>query len=405
MQRLLIFLAGVVLSLSVHSQVNYYVFANPNGVTFGGIPNPAPGPAQAAGFNTKTFDSTALSNTLGTLYFPTGFFNYNGGTAQNNSDGSFTLTNGANDPSVATAHADNTKTNKWGGTCFQNGAYFESTSSSTPFNSYGKTSWPGFGIYDSTIVVNNTILASAGNQWTQTIVGTAPANNATSMTIPAWQGTITVSAQVTFSDSEVKTVSFVPSATSISWTGGLTGSTFTGTINVLFGTGTTYGHWPEIDVMEQNAGGYYGGSLPQSLTSVSIDGTYDWYAVYGSNTKVHTNFTPIANINTALSHKYAVLWVPWNATQGYGSLTWYYDDTQVNQQTWSTAYNVNTPPAPTGSNTNSHLFTGGTAMSVVDSRCMVPFWQTAAGTGTNAVPITVTSFRVWQSSNANAVTQ
>jgi hypothetical protein len=97
-----------------------------------------PAAAAAAGFNTNTFDSTTLGNAPGKIYYPAGFNSYGGGTATQNSDGSFTLSDGANNPQVATAQYDTAKSNDWRGECFAGGGYFETTASWKPYAGLGQ---------------------------------------------------------------------------------------------------------------------------------------------------------------------------------------------------------------------------------------------------------------------------
>ena len=438
-------------------------------------PYGVPAAAKAVGYAIKTFDSATLGNTAGQLFFPTGFYVPAFGTATQNADGSFTMTDGLNLPMVATAYRDSSKPNKWGGECFGGGGYFDAYASWTPFAGAGTGSWPYASLFDSVTTGNNSI--GSWNQWgTQSITATAtPTTGATSIGIPAWAGennttisavsitgtsgqfaatfsglfvgeTITISGTfggsgsisgysspttyyvsavnataktftlqtmgqaaltttagaptgltytpglsgtVTFSDSETQLVSFTPGATSISWTNGLTGASFTAALSVNWGS--NFGSWPELDIVEADTG---------STTSLGIGALFNWYALLGSNITTQTHFTAITGIDTATPHHYSVLWVPATAsTQGY--VNWYLDGTVVNSATWD-QYNSNTPPAPTGTETNNHLWTGGNAFGIMDSRCLIFNFSTAAGT---SAPMTIYSVNVWQASSSSNQTQ
>ena len=90
-----------------------------------------------------------------------------------------------------------------------------------------------------------------------------------------------------------------------------------------------------------------------------------------------------------------MLWVPATGASK-GVLEWYLDDVQINRATWH-AFDANAPPVPSGTETNSTSWSGGTAFAVLDSRCMTMVWNTAEGTGS---PMNVTGVRVWQASAA-----
>jgi hypothetical protein len=359
-----------------------------------GVPAPsgAPAPAQAVGYLTKTFDSTALQAQPGQIYYPAKFNSYpGGGTAVQNADGSFTLSNGANNPQAATAQYNSSKPNKWTGECFGGGGYFDVTAAWPPFT--GTTdSWPAAGLYD-VVTTANGVGASYGNQWTQTIV--ASDVTSTTATIPPWSGTTSagspgsLSGTVTFPDGETRTVYFTTNVTSISWTPALSNvPSATATLNVLWNGASNFGNWPELDLYEQDTG---------IATAVGIDGVINWYGTFGASPKkTHTHFNAVTGIDTATPHHYALLWVPATASaQGYAK--WYFDGTLINSATWN-QYNANDPPAPTGTQTNSTTWTGGSAFSVIDSRCMMFIWDTAAGT---AAPMTIYSFQVWQATRTN----
>ena len=201
--------------------------------------------------------------------------------------------------------------------------------------------------------------------------------------------TLGLSGTVTFSDSETQLASFTPGATSISWINGLTGSSFTPALSVNWGS--NFGDWPEADLFEADY---------SEATTLGIGGLHNWYAQYGTKAQTHPGFPPVTGIDTSTPHHYSALWVPATAsTQGY--ITFYFDGTVVGTATWD-QYNSNTPPAPTGMETNSQLWTGGTAFGVMDARCMMFNWSTGPGTTS---PMTIYSFSVWQASASSNQTQ
>jgi hypothetical protein len=243
------------------------------------------------------------------------------------------------------------------------------------------------GYSDPTTYYVSAVNASAQTFTLQTMAQAALTTTAGSLSgltyTPGLSGT------VTFSDSETRLASFTPGATSISWVGPLTGASPTAALSVSWGA--NFGNWPEIPVVEADY---------NLTTSLGLGAFNSWYGPLGSNIKTHTAFTQITGVDTSTPHHYSVLWVPATAsTQGY--VKWYFDGTAVNTATWN-QYDPTIPPAPTGTQVNNRLWTGGNAFGVVDTRCMIFNFSTATGT---SAPMTIYSVNVWQASPASNQTQ
>jgi hypothetical protein len=329
-----------------------------------GAASGAPAAAAAVGYNTQTFNSTALE----TSWFPFGFLSSNqpAGYAVQNSDGSIFLNGNSGNPFGGTisSAAHSASGDDWTGIAFGGGAYFEATLSFTgqgdgPYGNGGPAFW-----------ANDIEWMSQGPyniQW--------PGYGGT-----AWSNTATYA------------IDTIVNAGGYYWI-----SKTDGNVGHNPQTDTThwekYSQWVEVDFMEYDVKEYWYQNGIGNWTNFPGGKFGAGQTYYGSPGSLGS--VPVA-VGTDFSkpHRYGCLWVPATpTTQGY--LKFYFDGVQTASPTFYWNYwdpaNPNVP-APSSANHS--------AMSIIDQRHMALI----LGTGTEQ-PMTVYAVSVWQASTANNIAQ
>ncbi len=159
------------------------------------------------------------------------------------------------------------------------------------------------------------------------------------------------------------------------------------------GQASTYEHFSEADFVEY---------FPTNALYRYHVNLRDWYGIFGTTcgAGIYCNVDPSFDlytnsqivINFAKPHTYGFLWVP--ATMStMGSATWYMDNVAMQTQTWSLYAAPPDSPPPTA---QPWLF------GIIDQQHMGIVLEQQGATGR---PVTLTSVRVWQLSNAGNVSQ
>jgi hypothetical protein len=118
-----------------------------------------PAPAAAVGFTTQTFGPAA---TMGSNWYNDNFYGMSGVAGTQNSDGSVSIS-GTGSGAISTAFQADSDTNKWAGTAFGGGGYFEATFSFTGADDSSLSLWPSFWANDIENMSQNAVTALT--QW------------------------------------------------------------------------------------------------------------------------------------------------------------------------------------------------------------------------------------------------
>ena len=383
-----------------------------------------PPAAKAVGYTTNTFNSTTLSNTPGNIYYAGNFYGVPqppalgqpGATAQQNSDGSFTLL-GSPTTLLSSAQYSKSSVGEFVGTAFGGGCYVEATMGWNPGTGAAGASWPAFWFNDIETMAYNAV--TAANVWpnltakitagSPNIVLNFPTAGNYSVSGPKTGNykivfTTVLSPLLAESGSALLTEASSPLlASSASGTGSVTGITF-GTTYYIVSVGTNS---VQVSATQGGAAIVPGGT--GSITCglgfgdwIEIDTEYDsgstkklgyalhsWNGYLGGGTQANTTFSPytvITGSNTfANQNKFGMLWVPATETSP-GYVTWYFNNSATYTQQWN-LYDPTLPPPPVY---------GTSAFSVLDTRHIAILLSTST-----VYPVTVTSLNVWQSTAAN----
>ncbi len=350
----------------------------------GGSDTPVPPQAAAVGYNTKTFDSTTLSNQPGDVYYPAGFYGYPGIPATQNADGSFTAP--GSEGFACTAGLNRTGPNQFSGVAFGGGAYFETIASWQPGTGAAGASWPAIWFNDAETMAYNKVTGS--NIWPG-LTAVAKAGNADIVLNFPSTGNYAVGNRIVFGGSmgsvtglQVGTTYYIvqttPTSIRVAAEAGacpiIPSGSGSATLVVQFGT------WIEVDC-EYDAGS----------TSELGYTLHSWNGFVGDGHQAHETwgaYQAITGANTfANPNKFGMLWVPATATsQGY--VSFYFNDQIADTAKWN-LYNPSTPPPP---------LMGSSAFSIIDQRHLIPIISTST-----VYPMTVSSWKVWQGGVGNNI--
>lgn len=339
---------------------------------------PVPPQAAQVGFDTKTFDSTTLSNEPGGIYYPAEFYGWMGGSASQNADGSMTI-NGGSEGSACTARRNLQSKLGFSGIAFGKGGYFETIAAWDPGTGKPGANWPAIWFNDAETMAHDKVWG--GNIW--------PGLTAT---VTAGSPDIVLNFPPTNYDPG-KRIIFGGKL------GGITGIEIGETYRVVhIGTNSIQVSMNTVDALPITPGGSGSTTLSVAYGNwIEIDCEYDsgstlkagyalhaWNGYMADRTQAHTKWPPATVITAGHSfadqNKFGMLWVP-ATTIAQGSVSFYFNDVV----TYTAAYNkydATLLPPP---------LLGSSAFSVIDERHLIPIIDTSA-----EYPMTVSSVKVWQ---------